>query len=89
MARWGSILHHLSENTTTSPGSCILQQKSQYGHKNEWGNDLGAYLSDLKTAGVGISALELCAPLPSEKGSTSKIDSKVLVRLETPHFAFS
>ena len=43
----------------------------------------------MKVAGVGISALEVCPPLPSEKGSTRKIDPKVVVRPETPLFAFS
>ena len=28
-----------------------------------------SYLSDLKAAGDGRGALELCAPLPSEKGA--------------------
>ena len=84
MARWGSPLHHLSENTTTSPGSCILQQKGEYGHRNEWGYDWGGLPESLKVAGVGISALEVCPPLPSEKGSTRKIDPKVVVRPETP-----
>ena len=49
----------------------------------------GGYLSVLKVAGVGISALEVCPPLPSEKGSTREMDSKVVVRPETPHFWFS
>ena len=49
----------------------------------------GGYLSVLKVAGVGISALEVCPPLPSEKGSTRKMDSKVVVRPETALFAFS
>ena len=40
MARWGSSLsHHLSENATASPGSLILQQKRECGHRNEWAHD--------------------------------------------------
>ena len=69
MVLCGSILHCLSENTTTSRGSCILQQTHESGDRNERGNDGGCYLSDLKAAGGGRSALELCAPLPSEKGA--------------------
>ena len=49
----------------------------------------GCYLNDLTLSGVGSSALKLCASVPSEKGSTSKIDCKVLVRPETALFVFS
>ena len=49
----------------------------------------GGYLSLLKVAGVGISALELCAPLPFKKGSTRKIDNNWRVELETSELGFS
>ena len=48
---------------TNSSGEC----------RNGRGYDGGCYLSDLKAPGECCGALELCAPLPSEKGSTGKV----------------
>ena len=89
MAQWGSSLCTTPKIQLPHGGSCILQQKREYGPRNEGGYGGGCYLNDLTLSGVGSSALKLCASVPLEKGSTSKIDSKVLVRLETPLFAFS
>ena len=53
------------------PGHIGLRfcKKQSVCEQDAWQYDWGCYLSDLKAAGDGRSALELCAPLPSERGA--------------------
>ena len=73
MAQWGSSLCTTPKIQLPHGGSCILQQKREYGQKNEWGYVWGGYLSDLKSAEECYGALELCAPLPSKRRAPQKV----------------